>query len=177
MAGRASPPAPPACCAVLEPLLRRLEADILTAARLHNDDTILPVLARGKTDIAGCFVYVRADRPLGGHAPPAAMFHYSRDRGSQYPQAHLADYAGLLQADACGGYGKLYDPSANQARSLSGVLGACAAANRRTGRCRTERPPSITWRASRRHLADCARSNTSHRCAVRDRARDQRAIG
>ena len=38
------------------------------------------------------------------------MFHYSRDRGGQHPQAHLADYPGLLQADAYGGYGKLYEP-------------------------------------------------------------------
>ena len=96
-----------ACCAVLEPLLRRLEAHVLAAERLHGDDTVVPVLARGKTDIARCWVYVRDDRPFGGHAPPAAMFHYSRDRGGQHPQAHLADYAGLLQAD---GYGKLYEP-------------------------------------------------------------------
>jgi hypothetical protein len=37
------------------------------------------------------------------------MFRYSRDRGGAHPQAHLAGYAGLLQADAYSGYGKLYD--------------------------------------------------------------------
>ena len=41
--------------------------------------------------------------------PPAAMFYYSRDRGGAHPQEHLAGYAGILQADAYGGYGKLYD--------------------------------------------------------------------
>ena len=59
-----------ACCAVLAPLLRRLEAHVLAAERLHGDDTVVPVLARGKTDIARCWVYVRDDRPFGGHAPP-----------------------------------------------------------------------------------------------------------
>jgi hypothetical protein len=36
------------------------------------------------------------------------MFYYSRDRGGEHPQQHLAHYAGLLQADAYGGYGQLY---------------------------------------------------------------------
>src|SRR6202035_2275161 len=39
-----------ACCAVLAPLLRRLEAHVFAAVRLHGDDTIVPVLATGKTD-------------------------------------------------------------------------------------------------------------------------------
>jgi hypothetical protein len=53
-------------------------------------------------------VYVRDDRPFGGPDPPAAMFYYSRDRAGAHPQAHLADYAGILQADAFAGYNKLY---------------------------------------------------------------------
>ena len=32
-----------------------------------------------------------------------------RDRAGEHPQAHLAGYTGLLQADAYGGYGKLYE--------------------------------------------------------------------
>ena len=31
-------------------------------------------------------------------------------RGGEHPQGHLEGYAGLLQADAYGGYGKLYEP-------------------------------------------------------------------
>jgi transposase len=95
-------------CAVLEPLLRRLEAHVFAAERLHGDDTTVPVLAKGKTDTGRCWVYVRDDRPFGGPAPPAAMFYYSRDRTGEHPQAHLAGYAGLFQADAYGGYTKLY---------------------------------------------------------------------
>jgi transposase len=37
------------------------------------------------------------------------MFYYSRDRRGEHPQAHLSDYAGILQADAFSGYNKLYD--------------------------------------------------------------------
>jgi transposase len=97
-------------CAVLEPLLRRVEHHVFTAERLHGDDTTVPVLAKGKTDIGRCWVYVRDDRPFRGGAPPAAMFYYSRDRGGQHPRAHLAKWSGLLQADAYGGYNKLYAP-------------------------------------------------------------------
>ncbi len=98
-----------ACCAVLAPLLRRLEGHVFAAERLHGDDTTVPVLAKGKTDTGRCWVYVRDDRPFGGPDPPAAMFYYSRDRAGEHPQTHLADYAGIFQADAFGGYNKLYE--------------------------------------------------------------------
>jgi transposase len=98
-----------ACCTVLAPIFQRIEAHVFAAGRLHGDDTTVPVLARGKTDTARSWVYVRDDRPFGGRAPLAAVFYYSRDRGGAHPQAHLADYAGILQADAYGGYGKLYE--------------------------------------------------------------------
>jgi transposase len=99
-----------ACCAVLAPLIRRLEAHVMAAGRLHGDDTTVPVLAKGKTDTGRCWVYVRDDRPFGGQDPPAAMFRYSRDRKGEHPQAHLAGYAGLFQADAFDGYRALYLP-------------------------------------------------------------------
>src|SRR5215204_2867239 len=97
-------------CAVLEPILRRIEAHVLAAERLHGDDTTVPVLAKGKTDTGPCWVYVRDDRPFAGTVPPAAMFYCSRDRVGEHPQAHLANYAGIFQADAYGGYNKLYEP-------------------------------------------------------------------
>ena len=96
-------------CAALEPLLRRLEAHVFAAVRLHGDDTTVPVLAKGKTITGRTWVYVRDDRPFGGASPPAAMYYYSRDRGGEHPRAHLANWSGLLQADAYGGYNQLYD--------------------------------------------------------------------
>jgi transposase len=96
-----------AACVALAPLLRCVAAHVLAAERLHGDDTTVPVLAKGKTDIARCWTYVRDDRPFGGTDPPAAMFYYSRDRRGTHPQAHLKAWSGVLQADAYGGYGEL----------------------------------------------------------------------
>jgi transposase len=100
-----------ASCSALSPLLARLEAHVMAAERLHGDDTTVPVQAQGKCDVGRCWVYVRDDRPFAGKDPPAAMFYYSRDRKGDHPQAHLARYAGILQADAFGGYTKLYEPT------------------------------------------------------------------
>jgi transposase len=84
------------CCAVLAPLLQRVEAHVLAAERLHGDDTTVPVKAKSKTDTGRCWVYVRDDRPFGGPDPSAAMFYCSRDRGSEHAQAYLAGYAGIF---------------------------------------------------------------------------------
>ena len=97
-------------CLVLSPILNALERHVFSAERLHGDDTTVPVLAAGKTDIARCWVYVADDKPFGGTRPPAAMFYYSRDRSGEHPQAHLVQWSGVFQADAFSGYGKLYAP-------------------------------------------------------------------
>jgi transposase len=95
---------------VLKPLHDLLEAHVLAAERLHGDDTWVPVLAKGKTDTGRIWTYVRDDRPFGGKAPPGAVYYYSRDRRGEHPVAHLVGYAGILQADAYGGYNALYEP-------------------------------------------------------------------
>ena len=95
-------------CAALAPVLRLVQTHVMAAERLHGDDTTVPVLAAGKTDTGRCWVYVRDDKPFGGAGPPAAMFYYARNRRGEHPQAHLAGYSGILQADAYDGYGKLY---------------------------------------------------------------------
>jgi transposase len=97
------------CTANLAPLMALIDAHVLAAARLHGDDTTVPVLARGKTITGRVWTYVRDDRPSGGPAPPAAMFRYSRDRTAEHPQRHLVGYAGILQADAYAGYNALYE--------------------------------------------------------------------
>lgn len=98
------------CTSVLTPLHDLMAAHVLAAERLHGDDTTVPVLAKGKTDTGRLWVYVRDDRPFGGPAPPAALFHYSRDRAGVHPKDHLKSFAGVLQADAYAGYNALYDP-------------------------------------------------------------------
>jgi transposase len=57
------------CTAALTPLFKRLEAYVLSAERLHGDDTTVPVLAKGKTDTGRIWAYVRDDKPFGGPAP------------------------------------------------------------------------------------------------------------
>lgn len=101
------------CTIALTPLFRRLEAHVLSAERLHGDDTTVPVLAKAKTVTGRIWVYVRDDKPFGGPEPPGAVFYYSRDRAGEHPQAHLAGYGGIFQADAYGGYGKLYEAGRN----------------------------------------------------------------
>jgi len=98
------------CTAALMPLFERLQAHVLSAERLHGDDTTVPVLAKGKTITGRIWIYVRDDKPFGGQAPPGAVFCYSRDRAGEHPKAHLVNYSGIFQADAYSGYGKLYEP-------------------------------------------------------------------
>src|SRR5918997_466997 len=81
-----------ACAAVLKPLLTLIETHVMAAERLHGDDTTVPVLAKGKTDTGRIWVYVRDDRPFGGPAPPAALFHYSRDRRGEHAERHLGGF-------------------------------------------------------------------------------------
>ncbi len=42
--------------------MKRIEAHVFAAERLHGDDTTVPVLAKGKTDTGRCWVYV-GDQP------------------------------------------------------------------------------------------------------------------
>ena len=66
---------------------------------------------RGPSRSERVWTYVRDDRPFGGPAPPAALFHYSRDRRGEHPRDHLANYGGILQADAYAGYNELFKPA------------------------------------------------------------------
>jgi transposase len=97
-----------ACAAALRPLHGLIERHVLAGDRLHGDDTIVPILAKGQTETGRIWVYVRDDRPFGGRDPPAGLFYASRDRTREHPERHLAGYAGILQADAFDGYNRLY---------------------------------------------------------------------
>jgi len=98
------------CHALLDPLVAALGRYTLASAKVHADDTPVPVLdpGRGRTKTGRLWVYVRDDRPAGSTEPPAAWYRYSPDRRGEHPQDHLKDFHGILQADAYGGYGKIY---------------------------------------------------------------------
>ena len=97
-----------ACVVALEPLIVAIRAHVMSAERIHADDTTVPVLAKMKAVVGRIWTYVRDDRPFGGSDPPAALFYYSRNRAGEHPQGHLAGYVGLMQADAFNGYNDLY---------------------------------------------------------------------
>lgn len=95
---------------LVDPLVGALEQYVLSASRLHADDTPVPVLApgKGRTHTGRLWAYVRDDRPCGGPDPPAVVYRYSPDRKAERPQAHLRSFAGILQADAYSGFTPLY---------------------------------------------------------------------
>ncbi|HNW65393.1 MAG TPA: IS66 family transposase [Piscinibacter sp.] len=96
--------------ALLDPLVAALGRYTLAGVKVHADDTPVPVLdpGRGRTKIGRLWVYVRDDRPAASAEPPAAWYRYTPNRKGEHPQRHLSDYRGILQADAYGGYGKIY---------------------------------------------------------------------
>jgi transposase len=98
-----------AAAATLMPLVTEIRAHVFAAERIHADDTTVPVLAKGKTRTGRLWTYVRDDRPFAGPGPPATVFFYSRDRGGEHPEQHLAGFAGLMQADAYAGFSRLYE--------------------------------------------------------------------
>ena len=147
-----------ACAAALRPLHTLIERHVLSAERLHGDDTTVPILAKGQTETGRVWVnYVRDDRPFGGKNPPAALFYASRDRTREHPERHLSGYAGILQADAFDGYNRLYLP--DQPCSIIEALwvGATRAASSsnwptsprtRGGAKRRRRSRRLRWRPS-----------------------------
>ncbi|MBV5265035.1 IS66 family transposase [Pinisolibacter aquiterrae] len=110
------------CGAAIEtvrPVADLIKTDIMTGDRLHGDDTPIQVLDPGRRKIdpglravkeGRIWVYVRDDRPWAGESPPAAAYWFSPDRKGEHPQGYLRDFRGILQADAYGGFQKLYEP-------------------------------------------------------------------
>src|SRR5947199_3443970 len=96
---------------LLDPLVEVLRRYVLTASKVHADDTPVPVLApgNGKTKTGRLWTYVRDDRPTGDQAAPAVWFAYSPDRKGEHPERHLREFRGTLQADAYAGFNQLYE--------------------------------------------------------------------
>ena len=77
---------------LLEPLVEALRRHVVSARKLHADDTPVPVLApgNGKTKTGRLWTYVRDDRPAGDSTPAAVWFAYSPDRRGEHPRAASA---------------------------------------------------------------------------------------
>jgi transposase len=97
--------------ALLAPLVEALRRHVMSATKLHADDTPVPVLApgNGKTKTGRLWTYVRDDRPAGDATPAAVWFAYTPNRKSEHPQAHLSSFTGTLQADGYAGFEQIYE--------------------------------------------------------------------
>lgn len=103
--------------ALLDPLVTAIGRYVLATYKIHGDDTPVPVLCpgRGTTKQGRLWTYVRDDRPAGSADPPAVFFRYSPDRKGERPRAHLANFTGVLQADAYAGFDQLYGEKIQEA--------------------------------------------------------------
>jgi len=99
---------------LLAPLVEAVRSHVLSASKLHADDTPVPVLApgNGRTKTGRLWTYVRDDRPSGDTTAPAVWFAYSPDRKGENPRQHLKLFKGALQADAYAGFQQLYESGA-----------------------------------------------------------------
>ena len=131
---------------LLDPLVEAVRRHVMAGAKLHADDTPVPVLApgNGKTKTGRLWTYVRDDRPAASPVPPAVWFAYTPDRKGEHPQTHLKKFAGTLQADAYAGFNALYQTGRIQEA-------ACwAHARRKFYDLHVARPSTLTAEALRR---------------------------
>ncbi|MCO4866048.1 IS66 family transposase, partial [Cupriavidus sp. WGtm5] len=111
-----------ACGALVRPLVEALHRYVMMPGKVHADDTPLPVLAPGKgqTKTGRLWAYVRDDRASGSDAAPAVWFAYTPNHQGQHPQAHLAGFRGILQADAYAGFNAVFtDGSVREAACMA----------------------------------------------------------
>jgi transposase len=95
---------------LLDPIVTRIREEGLKAAKIHTDDTPVPMLVpgKGKTAQARLWAYVVDDRASGATDPALVWYKFTPDRSGIHPQTELKSFTGLLQADGYAGYEKLY---------------------------------------------------------------------
>lgn len=93
----------------LQPLRDHILERLRQSERLFADETTAPVLepGRGRTKTGQIWAYARDDRPWGRMDPPMVAYVYAPDRKTERPEAHLGDFAGILQVDGYGAYAAL----------------------------------------------------------------------
>jgi transposase len=83
---------------LIKPLYDRMVGRVLGSHVIHTDDTIMPMLAPGKTKQARMWVY------LGDPANPYNLFDFTISRSRDGPARFLKSYNQTIVADAYGGY-------------------------------------------------------------------------
>lgn len=89
---------------LLQPIVERMKQELMSARKIHTDDTPVSVLGKGKTRTGRLWVYLTG---LGSQNK-MCIYDYTTSRASSGPVAFLSDYSGYLQADAYSGYDVLY---------------------------------------------------------------------
>ncbi|WP_298332714.1 IS66 family transposase [Asticcacaulis sp.] len=109
--------------AMLDPLVDAVKAYIIGSDRIHTDDTTVAVLdpGRGTTKTGRLWVYVYDGSGYQSKHPKAVAYYFSPDRKGTHPAKHLADFKGVMHADAYGGYKKLYGNQIVEAACLAHV--------------------------------------------------------
>lgn len=94
------------CATWLAPIVALMQETQQRALALFSDDTVVPVLAKGKTKKGRLWVYI-SDGHSG--APACTVYDYTPTRNQQGPLQFLTSFTGYLHADAYAGYDVLYE--------------------------------------------------------------------
>ena len=81
-----------------DPLWELMAERVRASHVVSTDDTIMPMLSKGKTTNARMWIYV------GDDDNPYNVFDFTLNRGRDGPKYFLKDYGQVLLADAYGGY-------------------------------------------------------------------------
>jgi len=107
---------------LLCPITDAMGKAMLSAHRIHTDDTGIPVQAQGRTQKGHVWTYVADDEYV--------VFRYTPRRKSDGPREFLRGYKGYVQADAANLYDRLYsDGPSDEGRAIE--VGCWAHARRR----------------------------------------------
>jgi transposase len=87
---------------LLVPIVQEMKRQILTSAKIHTDDTYIPVQDKTKTQVRKGYLWPYIDMANN------VYFDYTRARNRAGPEGILSGYTGHIQADAFNGYDNLY---------------------------------------------------------------------
>jgi transposase len=90
------------CTRLLEPIVQAMHQPILRSAKIHTDDTAVPVQGRHKNRTVNGYLwaYIGTDHSV--------VFDFTPTRSREGPVAFLKKYNGYVQADAYSGYDRLF---------------------------------------------------------------------
>jgi transposase len=93
---------------LLEPIVKRMLALVLTSKVVQNDDTTVPVQDHDGKGIKTGRLWVS----IGDHDHPYTVYTYTPDRSAAGPREIFRGFRGYLQADAYSAYDGLYTSGA-----------------------------------------------------------------